>query len=249
MIRRLDRNVGRLLESVDQLGLRENTLIIFSSDNGPQFGGGGDDCLDRFNCQLHGSKGSTYEGGIRVPAILRWPAGLQKSEKGDNTFFHMCDWLPTILSLAGVKADEDIKLDGVDQSAALRGEHTNYNPQRCWQWNRYDPLIEYNAAIRDGDWKLVRPFVPEAFEVPDIKWLDVSMYQPEYFIEQGILTDPPPEVNLPSPPPVELYNLKDDPLEQNNQALQQPQRVQRMEHDLHAWFEDVCRDLAKTRRD
>ncbi len=104
MIRRLDRNVGRLLESVDKLGLRENTLIVFSSDNGPQFGGAGDDCLDRFNCQLHGSKGSTYEGGIRVPAILRWPAGLQKNDSGDNTFFHMCDWLPTILSLAGVEA-------------------------------------------------------------------------------------------------------------------------------------------------
>ncbi len=139
MIRRLDRNVGRLLESVDKLGLRENTLIVFSSDNGPQFGGAGDDCLDRFNCQLHGSKGSTYEGGIRVPAILRWPAGLQKNDSGDNTFFHMCDWLPTILSLAGVEAPKNIKLDGVDQTAALRGEQSTYNPKRCWQWNRYDP--------------------------------------------------------------------------------------------------------------
>ena len=249
MIRRLDRNVGRLLESVEQLGLRENTLIVFSSDNGPQFGGSGDDCLDRFNCQLHGSKGSTYEGGIRVPAIVRWPAGLQQNDTGDNTFFHMCDWLPTILSFAGVEAPSTLKLDGVDQSAVLRGEVAPYHPQRCWQWNRYDPLIEYNAAIRDGDWKLVRPFVPEAFEVPDIKWLDVSMYQPEHFIENGIITDPAPEVNLPAPPPVELYNLKNDPLEQTNLAKQSPHRVQRMERDLLAWFEDVCGDLKKTSRD
>jgi arylsulfatase A len=249
MIRRLDRNVGRLLENVDKLGLRENTLIVFSSDNGPQFGGSGDDCLDRFNCQLHGSKGSTYEGGIRVPAVVRWPAGLKQSDAGDNTFFHMCDWLPTLLSMAGVAPPKGLKLDGVDQTSALRGEDSSYKPKRCWQWNRYDPQIEYNAAIRDGDWKLVRPFVPEAFEVPDIKWLDVSMYEPEHFIENGIITDPAPEVILPPAPPVELYNLNDDPLEQNNLALQRPQRVQHMERDLHTWFEDVCNDLKKTSRD
>ncbi|MDQ8206730.1 sulfatase-like hydrolase/transferase [Coraliomargarita sp. SDUM461003] len=249
MIRRLDRNVGRLLEQVEKLGLHENTLIVFSSDNGPQFGGKGDDCLDRFNCQLHGSKGSTYEGGIRVPAIVRWPAGLQQSKAGDSTFFHMCDWLPTLLSMAGIEAPAHLKFDGVDQSRALRGEFSDYTPQRCWQWNRYDPLIEYNAAIRDGDWKLVRPFVPEAFEVPDIKWLDVSMYNPEHFIENGIITDPAPEVAMPQPPPVELYNLKEDPLEQNNLAFYRPQRVKKMESELQAWFEDVCEDLAKTRRD
>jgi len=249
MIRRLDRNVGRLLESVDKLGLRDNTLIIFSSDNGPQFGGTGDECLDRFNCNLHGSKGSTYEGGIRVPAILRWPEGLAPESAQSNGFFHMNDWLPTILNFAGVECPKGIHIDGIDQSAVLRGERSPHNAQRCWQWNRYTPQIEYNAAIRDGDWKLVRPFVPEAFEVPDIKWLDVSMYEPEHFIENGIITDPAPEVNLPQPPPVELYNLKDDPLEQNNLAMFRPQRVHRMETDLHNWFEDVCNDLAKTRRD
>lgn len=249
MIRCLDRNIGRLLENVDHLGLRENTLIIFSSDNGPQFGGNGEDCLDRFNCQLHGSKGSTYEGGIRVPAILRWPAGIDPSVSNESAFFHMTDWLPTLLSLVGIDTPKELKLDGIDQSQILRGERSPHNPQRCWQWNRYTPRIEYNAAIRDGDWKLVRPFVPEAFAVPDIQWLDVSMYEPEHFIQNGIITDPAPQVDLPKPPPLELYNLKDDPLELNNLAFDRPQRVQRMETDLHNWFEDVCTDLANTRRD
>lgn len=245
MIRRLDRNIGRLLEQVEALGMRENTLIIFSSDNGPQFGGAGDECLDRFNCQLHGSKGSTYEGGIRVPAIIRWPDGLDPQTADVNGFFHMCDWLPTILSFAGIETPKGIKLDGVDQSSALRGEAPAYDPLRCWQWNRYEPRLEYNAAIRDGDWKLVRPYVPEAFAVPDIKWLHVSMHEPEYFIKNGIITDPPPEVEMPEPRPLELYNLKDDPLEQNNLATGQPQRVQGMEAELSKWFEDVCADLKK----
>ncbi len=251
MIRRLDRNVGRLLESVDKLGLRENTLIVFSSDNGPQFGGAGDDCLDRFNCQLHGSKGSTYEGGIRVPAILRWPAGLAEERlRRQHLFPHVRLVANYPQAFAGVEAPRkyQARRRRSNRSPARRTV-APYNPKRCWQWNRYDPLIEYNAAIRDGDWKLVRPFVPEAFEVPDIKWLDVSMYQPEHFIENGIITDPAPEVNLPAPPPVELYNLKNDPLEQTNLAIQSPQRVQSMERDLLAWFEDVCADFKKTSRE
>ena len=183
-----------------------------------------------------------------MPAILRWPAGLNP-EACDNTFFHMCDWLPTLLSLAGVDAPSDLKLDGVDQSCTLRGDGTLYNPKRCWQWNRYDPRIEYNAAIRDGDWKLVHPFVKAAADVPDIQWLDVSMYQPEHFLENGLITDPAPEVDFPPPPAAELYNLKDDPLEQNNLVAAEPERARRLEADLTAWFEDVCSDLAQTSRE
>lgn len=249
MIRNLDTNVGRLLTSLEQLGLKENTIVVFSSDNGPQFGPEGDSTLDRFNCQLHGSKGSTYEGGIRVPAIIRWPAGLDHTKTFDDGFFHMTDWLPTLLSFAGIDAPKSIKLDGVDQSAAIRGESDIYDPLRCWQWNRYDPLIEHNAAIRDGDWKLIHPLVPEAFAVPDIKWLEVSMYNPEHFIENGIITDPKPHVDLPPAPKPELYNIKEDPLEENNLAESEPARVAKLEAELQAWFEDVCQDLAKTSRD
>ncbi|CAA6679910.1 MULTISPECIES: sulfatase-like hydrolase/transferase [unclassified Lentimonas] len=249
MVRNLDRNVGRLLEQLETQGLRDNTLVIFSSDNGPQFGCEAGSSLDRFNCQLHGSKGSTYEGGIRVPAIIRWPDGLDPATADTDGFFHMCDWLPTILGFAGIDTPHGLKLDGVDQSSILRGNAPRYDPLRCWQWNRYEPRLEYNAAIRDGDWKLVRPYLPEAFEVPDIKWLHVSMYEPEYFIKNGIITDPAPHVEIPAPPPVELYNIKNDPLEQHNLAEAQPQQVQRMDRELSKWFEDVCKDLAKTRRE
>ena len=249
MIRNLDCNIGRLLESIDRLNLRDNTLIVFSSDNGPQFGNEAGSALDRFNCQLHGSKGSTYEGGIRVPAIIRWPDGLPRSAPDPDAFFHMCDWFPTILSLIGIDMPEGRKLDGIDQSPVLRGERGSIDPVRCWQWNRYSPRIEYNAAIRDGDWKLVRPYVPEAFAVPDIEWLDVSMYNPGHFVENGILTGPAPEVELPPPPPAELYNIREDPCEEHNLADRNPGRLRRMEIQLDRWFEDVSRDLAQAGRE
>ena len=242
MIRRLDTQVGRLLEKIDRLGLRENTIVIFSSDNGPQFGPCEEGELRRFNCNFKGSKAFTYEGGIRVPGIIRWPAGLKTTGQDDSTFFHMTDWLPTLLRFTGVDLPKEIQIDGVDQSAVLQGDRPAYNPKRCWQWNRYTPRREYNAAIRDGDWKLVRPYVPEASLVPpsDLKWLEVAMYNPEYFIENGIITDPPPRVDHPTPPAPELYNLKDDPSEEKNRAKENPEMVSRLSLDLDNWFDDAC---------
>ena len=76
MNRRMDAGVGRVLEELERLGLAENTLLVFTSDNGPQFGGKSDMCTDRCNSRFNGCKCLVYEGGIRLPAIVRWPAGL-----------------------------------------------------------------------------------------------------------------------------------------------------------------------------
>lgn len=242
MVRRMDRGVARVLETLDRCGLRENTLVLFTSDNGPQFGGQGEQSTTRFNCHYRGAKGSPYEGGIRVPMIARWPAGLA----GGTTcgeMLHFSDWLPTILAATDTALPEDnLPLDGLDVLPVMRGEAPAACTKRCWQWNRYTPLIECNAAIRDGDWKLVRPALHEAMAVPDIEWLHTCMYEHEKMIEHGVIQDPEPPREVPPPPPPQLFNLAEDPLEQTDLAPENPDRVSRLLRDLENWFEDVETD-------
>ena len=247
MIRRMERGVEQVLETLDQQGLRDNTLVIFTSDNGPQFGGEGDRCTTRFNCQLHGAKGSTYDGGIRVPGIWRWPAGGLIGGRTVDAMVHFADYLPTLLHAAGVTQRPHRPLDGIDLLPLLQGDpaaaHSDCT-RRFWQWNRYAPLAHCNAAMRDGDWKLVRPALPEAMKVHDIELLHKSMYEPEHFETHGILTGPYPSRTVPPPPPAELYNLATDPLEQHNLAPTEPARVHHMSQALDQWFEEVEADRA-----
>lgn len=242
MIHRMDSGVGRLLETLEQAGLRDNTLVFFTSDNGPQFGGRGNACLDRFNCHYRGAKGSVYEGGIRVPMIARWPDGLPGGTQV-HEMVHFADWLPTILSLADIAPPADsLPLDGANVAPIMRGQPGQVCTRRCWQWNRYTPVIECNAAIRDGDWKLVRPALREAMEVPDIQWLQACMYDHDAMVERGVIRDPEPARELPSPPAPQLFNLAEDPLEQTDLAAQHPDHVSRLLRELENWFEDVERD-------
>lgn len=241
MIRRLDRGVEQVLDTVKRCGLEENTLVVFSSDNGPQFVSELGP-TDRFNCHLNGSKGTTYEGGVRVPAILRWPAGGLQGGRAIDDLIHMTDWYPTLTALAGLPAWAPHPLDGVDVSPLLRGQPLAVEPRRFWQWNRYTPRVLTNAAMRDGEWKLVRPRYPAAHRVtPEDLRRDYAMrYDPDSVAD--ILTEPLPEIAIDSPYPLELYNLKTDPQERHDLAALQPDRVRRMSAELEAWFESVERD-------
>ena len=242
MIHRMDSGVARVLETLRRLGLEDNTIVFFCSDNGPQFCGAGDDKLDRFNCHYNGAKGSVLEGGIRVPMIVRWPAGLPGGREA-HEMVHFADWLPTILAMAGVPLPADtLPLDGVSVLPVLRGGKGATCTRRCWQWNRYAPVRDCNAAVRDGDWKLVRPWRARGGDVPDIHWLWVSMYGPEHFIHNGIFRPPYPAVQLGPAQPPQLFNIAADPQEKNDLAAAQPEVVRRLGLELDRWFEDVERD-------
>lgn len=242
MIRNMDRNIGRLLENLDKLGIRDNTIVMFTSDNGPDFGGGdGEYSLKRFNCNFHGSKGTTYEGGIRLPMIIRWPDGLPDCRNMD-AMMHLTDWLPTLLAMTDVDLPKDnLPLDGWNNLPLLRGEKGKVNTRRFWQWNRYYPYVGSNAAFRDGDWKIVRPYAPQTYREEDGKFDQQLRQNPEQFTD--ILSIQPRSWFSYGPPlPVELYNLKDDPEELNNLAEKDPVRTSRMLSELEKWFEEVEAD-------
>jgi arylsulfatase A-like enzyme len=144
---------------LEKTGLRENTLIIISSDNGgfPNYRGGQypppDPKLTDFssNGPLHGQKGQPYEGGIRVPAFVNWPGIIEPGVL--FTPVHVMDWMPTLCKLTGYVADEDLKWDGQDIWPYITGAKSEPKTPRQFYWNYWN----IRMALRDGDWKLVYP--------------------------------------------------------------------------------------------
>ncbi len=238
MIEVMDAGIGRISEKLDALGIADNTILIFTSDNGPALGDWNGFSQRRFNYELNGGKGNTYEGGIRVPLIIRWPHGLDGGAR-IGEMAHFTDWFPTLLSMAGIDAPAELALDGVDITPVLRGERGGIYPQRFWQWNRYVPFGACNAAMRDGDWKLLRPVIKEVMEVSpqDTAHDNAIKYVPELYGD--IVREPAPAQAAPSPPPSLLFNIADDPFERNDLAAQYPQKVAAMEAALERWFIDV----------
>jgi arylsulfatase len=153
MITRLDREIGRMVNLVKDLGLEERTLWIFSSDNGPLSQGAGGTDSEFFDSAggLRGRKGSLYEGGIRVPCIVRWPGHVPAGTQSDRvTGFE--DWMPTLLELAGGTHLLPGTTDGISFARTLTGDR---QPERRLLYREF-PGYGGWQSLRVGDWKLVR---------------------------------------------------------------------------------------------
>ena len=258
MIEVMDNGVGRILEELERHGLSDNTIFMFSSDNGPalhlrydQVPEGVSVDTNRYNCGFNGAKGSVLEGGIRVPMILRWPDGLPGGATEVSDLVHFTDWLPTLAAASGVDRPEGPPLDGNNILPQLRGEAPWEEPRRFWQFNDYLPIGATNAAMRDGEWKLVRPRMEIPYASPEDEaaaqsYVDTDIeykYHPENVTE--LMSDPDPARIIPAPLPTELYNIDTDPLEKNNVAADHPERVARMQSELENWFETVDAERAQ----
>jgi len=249
MVEVMDAGIGRIDATLEELGLAENTIVLFTSDNGPYLGEVQGVSLDRFNYGWRGAKHYVFEGGIRVPALLRWPGGLAGG-RTIRQMVHFTDWLPTLAAAAGVGLPQGGRLDGDRVLPVLAGETGEVALERFWQCNRYAPRIEGNAAMRDGDWKLVRPAIPALMQVtePD-RAIDRALNYREPGRITSIDDSPLPEFDPGAPPAPLLFDLASDPFEQHDLAAEQPERLGRMSAALDGWFVSVERDRARSARD
>jgi arylsulfatase A-like enzyme len=219
MIASVDESVGRVLAKLDELKLAEQTLVIFTSDNGgvggyaaagiPGAGGITD------NAPLHGGKGMLYEGGIRVPYIFRWPGKITPGTVCDEPI-NSVDLYPTLLELAGATPPAGYPLDGVSYVSYLLGDGKTKLAREALYWHfpgylggganswRTTPA----GAIRSGDFKLLE------------------------FFEDGRL---------------ELYNLKDDIGEKHNLIDKMPQQARQLHQRLLDWRKSIGAPMPERR--
>jgi arylsulfatase A len=196
VIESIDWSVGRVLETLDELGLAENTVVVFTSDNGPWYSQGE---AGGFATPLRAGKGTTYEGGMRVPCVMRWrgaiPAGSACAEVATTM-----DLLPTFARLAGGAPPADRIIDGKDISDLMKAKEGAKSPHEAFYYYRGNEL----QAVRSGVWK---------YRVPT-HLHDEDMYQR---FEQGD-----------APIPEALYDLSVDPGEQKSVLKDHPDVVDRL---------------------
>jgi arylsulfatase A-like enzyme len=177
MITRMDRHVGRLMELLKELEIDGDTIVFFSSDNGPHKEGGADPAFFASAGPLRGIKRDLYEGGIRVPMIVRWPGKIPAGAVSDHVWTHW-DFLPTAAELAGTRAPAGI--DGLSMAPALFGKPAPPHEFLYWEFHERG----FQQAVRWGDWKAVRLGPGRPLELYDLKndigeTQDVASHHPE----------------------------------------------------------------------
>lgn len=157
MVHSLDENFGRMLDALDELGIGDKTTVILTSDNGG-FVNQYDGLQVTDNAPLRSGKGSLYEGGIRVPAIVRWP-GITQPGSVSDTPISSIDYYRTILAIAGLAGDRDYnrEVDGIDLAPVLRNPRAGTGRSALYfHYPHYYPTTSPVSAVRVGNWKLLR---------------------------------------------------------------------------------------------
>ena len=219
MIESMDESVGRIDSTLKELGLSENTLLVFFSDNGGH---------GTFTCQkpLRGGKGMFYEGGIRVPMFVHWPGRVEAGTTCDLPVIST-DFYPTFVELAGAKSPEDYPLDGRSLLPLLEGANELEREAIFWHFPAYlqayeglrdessDPLFRTRpvSVIRKGDWKLL-------------------LFHEEWILDGGI-------ADMATNHSVELYNLAKDPGEEMDLANVETVKRDELLNDLLEWQQSV----------
>lgn len=227
MIQNLDENFGRLSKALAELGLKDDTIMIFTSDNGPC---SGSKPLERHMAGLHGLKGTVYENGIRVPFFIRWPNGIADAGKRMQAAA-LIDLLPTIAEACGAEVPTDRALDGVDLLPVLR-DQTAAIPDRnlVFQWDSNEiPRRGHAYCVLNQRWKLVQPCGMDAPEQQHIRNRYAQLCELQ---GRG-------KRNIDGPARYELYDLIADPGEETDLAGRHPEVVASLRETYDKWFDDV----------
>ena len=167
MITRMDKDIGKVMELLQKHKLDENTVVFFTSDNGPHKEGGADPKFFQSAGKLRGIKRDLYEGGIRVPMIVRWPGKIKPGQVSEQVWAFW-DVLPTVAEIASLKAPDNI--DGISIMPTLLGQvQTNQHAFLYWEFHERG----FQQAARMGQWKAVRPQADEKLELYNLK-MDIS---------------------------------------------------------------------------
>lgn len=233
VMRELDFSVGRLLDRIKALGLEDNTLVIFTSDNGPYYGGS--------TAGLRGMKGTQWDGGVRVPFIARWP-GKIPAGMVSNEVAGIIDVFPTVCNLAGARVPTDRVIDGKDIMPLMSTPGAK---------SPHEALFAMAGAqlafVRSGKWKLHYRAPVRSRRMTDeeaAKWVDprgpdgVTILAP---YEQARPNQYPGSVDGDEPKPLMLFDLENDPSEKKDVSAQHPEVVAR----LKAAFEKMQAEADK----
>ncbi len=211
MLEHLDNEVGRLLARLDELNLSDRTVVVFTSDNGG---------LSRVtqNKPLREGKGAPYEGGIRVPLIVRWPGKVQAGSACD-TPVHAVDFYPTYAALAAGTPPARHPLDGESLLPLLQQSGPLQRTTLYWHMPTYTLNFGRTpcAVIREGDWKLIH-------------WFG------DYLDTTGFTPDDKPYGKLVTGPRTELYNIREDLSETRDLAAERPKKTTHLTNALNAWL-------------
>lgn len=208
-IENMDREVGRLLKTLDEMGVADNTLVIFTSDNGSYMAGS--------NGPLKGRKTQLWEGGIREPGIFRWPGKIKPGTVSD-TPAGLVDLLPTICAATGAKTPTDRILDGVSLLPLFEGNELKRDKPLYWFYNPSRPV----CVIREGDYCLIAD--------PEIELSKNNMFLEEYIGEikqtdllnfrlYNLRKDPHQDNDLSSQDPERLAKMKEQMLELHREVV------------------------------
>ncbi len=228
VIEELDWSIGEIFKALKANSLDENTFVILTSDNGPKKSAGGS------SLNLRGGKGSTFEGGVRVPCLMRWPGKIPPATVTDEPVA-IFDLLPTLTNLAGGEIPADRVIDGKDLWPLVSGREGAKSPHDAYYYLKGAAV----KGVREGNWKYITEEAPEG----ERKKVEVELTKEERDLprseRKALIKERSRRLGGNNGPIEALYDLSEDPGERNNLFDEKPEVVGRLKQKLEAFGKEI----------